>query len=330
MSFEEQVIEESDVASSEAASDLDPAAVSPSDPEPDVASEPAAEQEVETPEAQAARELAERKAARIAAADATEAKAAQKREDARKQKALDEVKAERAKLEADKIAFAAKQQVHQSREELYARVRAGQAHPDELLRDFGTTYADMTRQMLEANTPEGIAKAAMAEMKSLRAQLDAEKAATSNAQHTAAVNQALTSFSGFLEDQSEEFPNAYDMPEGTIRASVLRISADYRATNGEDPTFEYLAQRLDEEAKELHSEIEKRRALRAQRKKPSDSGTPSPQASTPNGQTATRPGTRTLTSADAATRATTKRPMTDEEIDEWALEELNRSMRPRS
>lgn len=328
--------DESDIAEAEAegTGTPDPDGA-PNDPEPgdippvEVPTDPAVPVEPpapETPEEKVAREATERKTARIAAADAVEAKAAAKRAELRKQREIDSFAADRARFEHERAEFQRAQHVHQSREQLFHKVRTGQAHPDEFLREFGTSYADFTRQMLEANTPEAIAKAAQAKADALQKRLDERDAAYARARQEAQMQQVISSFTTYVDDQGDTFPHAWRLPESLLTAGAVRISHEYQRTHGgQNPTFEYVAAELDEEAKSLHSEQE-RRAARARATKPSNGK--SPLASTPNG-TAIKPTTSTLNAAAAGTRISPKTPpkMTEEEEYEWGLEQLRKARR---
>lgn len=297
----------------------------PAEGEPDPKAAPAAP---ETPEQKAEREAGERKAQRIAAADAVEKKAAAKRAEMKKQREVHEFEQSRTRFEQERAEFAKQQAEHKERESLYERVKLGQAHPNEFFQRFGTTYADMTRQILEANTPEAIAKAAKAEAEALRKRLDDREAADARAAQTAAMQRVTANFSSYVDDQEEAFPNAFKLPEQMLHAGALRIAGEYaRVNGGRSPSFEYVATKLDEEAKALQDEFE-RRALRARAKKPSDGAAPNPQASKTNGQ-ANRPGSSTLTAAASSTRVTPKAvpQMTEEEEWEWGIEQLRQARR---
>ncbi len=324
MSTEEQDIAEAE-AEGTVTADPDGVADDPVDgeaPAEVVAADPA---KPETAAEKVEREAAERKAARIKAADAVEAKAAARRAEMKKQRESDTLAQRQAEFDRQQAAWArqqAEQQTaQQSREQLFAKVRAGQAHPDEFLRTFGTTYADFTRQMLEANTPEAIAKAAQAEAAALRKRLDDRDAQAARDAENAQTQRVLGAFGSYVDSEPDAFPHAWRLPEHMLHQGALRISRDYaRKHGGQTPTFEHVATELDAEAKSLH-DAQELRASRARVQKPSNGQTP--QASTPNGA-ATKPGTSTLTASGAGARVSPKAipAMTAEEEYEWGLEQL--------
>lgn len=282
----------------------------------------------ETPEAKDTREREERRQQRIKAAEKAEMRAQRARAEARQARELEHLRAERARL-----ARVVEQRENETRAEaeLRGRVERGEAHPDELLRRYGTTYQGLTRQMLEANNPEAIARAALARAERLENQLAEQRTQDQQRamrqQQAAAVQREVHGFGAYLEEQAEAFPHAFELPPSVRDPMMEAVVRDYARKHGEGPSYEYVAAKVDERAKLLQDEQQQRREQRSRLKSTPGSGATTTHRQNAQSPSAARAGTRTLSASDAATRASPPRRMTDEEVDEWALEQLRAARR---
>jgi len=273
-------------------------------------------------------EKAARRGARLKAAEEAEKAAETRRAERRKQ--VEAQEREARILARERAAEEAIRSVQQQVQEVAALKQRILSGGPEALEAIGTSFDKLTHQYLEANTPEALAKRALERAEALEAQLREEREGRTREEQRraeqAAVQASRERFEAFLDGNAGDFPHAADMAPSLLHREAADIAREYRAEFREDIGFTQLAVRLDERARILQEEAQTRRAKRAPSSTtPSDGAPPHPQAAT-LGQPASRPAPRTLPNAVAGTRATPKRPMTDAEIDEWALAELRAAL----
>lgn len=276
-------------------------------------------------------EEAEKKArhlARLKAADEAEKLAATKRE-ARK-KAIESEERERRIVARERQADEAMRAMQQQMQELATLKQRILSGGPEALEAIGTSFDKLTHQYLEANTPEALARRAFERTEALEKQLreEREQRAREERQRAEAAEAKASRerFEAFLDGAAGEYPYAADMAPTLLHREAQDIAKEFHAQFGEWPGFDALAVRLDERARILQEEAQTRRAKRAPSSTTPSDGAPPPTQAATSGHTASRPAPRTLPNAVAGTRATPKRPMTDEEIDEWARAELRQAL----
>ncbi len=278
----------------------------------------------DSPEGVAAREKAERHAKRLASADAAEA---------RKEK-------ERGKKRQDFEAAEREERVASRERQAQETMRRAQSLIDELeqkkqqvlkggpagLRALGVEYNDWTKHELEETGPDAVGRKALERAEAVEAELrrrDARDAEVAAKQRQA---RAVSDFIAFADDNAEDFPHAADLSPRAFKAIADEVAAEYMQEFGQAPSFKALLPRLDKRAKEDQDDSKKRGAKRARPGTTPSHGAPNTQA-VPPGQSASTPAHRTLTPAQATTRATAPRAMTPEEEEEWALNELRQAMK---
>lgn len=326
---EDETLETSEATSADAAAEGDTSPDAPILPDGEGeasadASAPEAKPEPTPEEA----EKAARRDARLKAADEAEKAAEARRAERRKQ--VEAQEREQRILARERAAEEALRSVQQQIQEVAAIKQRILSGGPEALEVIGTSFDKLTHQYLEANTPEALAKRALERADALEAQLREEREGRTREEQrradAAAVQASRERFEAFLDGNAEDFPHAADMAPSLLHREAADIAREYRAEFGADIGFPQLAVRLDERARVLQEEAQTRRAKRAPSSTtPSDGAPPHPQAATP-GHPASKPAPRTLPNAVAGTRATPKRPMTDEEIDDWARAELRAAM----
>lgn len=282
------------------------------------------EQVEETPEQKTEREKAERKAARMKVADEAEQRAAEARRERQRKRDEDEAN-ERLRAREYEL------------QQLIAETRAIKADLDKRrdatlkggidgLKALGIDYTEWTKKTLEESGPEALAQRALSRIDELESEIrrrDQKEAQTRQEQEQ---QESVKRFERFATDNAEDFPDAATLTPRMFKILADEAALEYmRESGGRAPTFPALLPRLDRKAKEFHDELKARSAKQARSDdKPSDGAT-NTQAK-PNGQSASSPANRTLSNAAATTKASAKRPPTDEELEEWALEELRQAM----
>jgi hypothetical protein len=284
--------------------------------------------EDETPEAAKAREVEERKAARIREADEAEKRAQTERERRRKERAEQErIASLEARERQIEDAFGRVQEHLRELGDLKQKILSG--GPD-ALKALGVDYPTLTRKYLEDNSPEALAQRAYEEAQAIRREIqereEAARRADEERRRRMSVEAGRKRFSETIDTRADEYPHAFALPERFRHAIADEIAEEYIAQFRRAPTIDHVLELLDERAKSLQEESKTRSEKRARPPTTPSDGTPSPQDTSGNGLHASKPPVRTLTSAAAATKATARRPMTDEEIDEWARQELRQAM----
>jgi hypothetical protein len=292
---------------------------SPTDSEP---AEAAAEEEVdgapkkpETAEAKAEREKQEQIAKRWAIVEKA------KKEHLAVAKQRKELESSTLKLETERQQFAHERQLHartvqeaQQVLDVIARVRANPTI--EGLRALGFDYMSLTTEMVNANTPEAIARAAADETRQLREQLQRQQ----RDQATAAANRAdAQRLVAHVEENEELYPDLASYPAERIAADGIKERDEYFQEHKRYPTYEQVVAKLQERAKAFE---DARKAKAAKRAAGTNSET-SPASPNGNGHQANRPtGKPSIGNAAVTQRASAPRAMTEEEKDEWALSQL--------
>lgn len=329
MSDDETTLETSEATSADAAAEGETSPDAPilPDGEADASADASAPEAKPEPTPEEA-EKAARRDARLKAADEAERAAEARRAERRKQ--VEAQEREQRILARERAAEEAIRTVQQQAQEVAALRERILGGGPEALEAIGTSFDKLTHQYLEANTPEAIAKRALERAEALERKLEDERKAAAlerrREMQAREVQASRERFEAFLDGNAADFPHAADMAPSLLHREAADIAVAYAKEFGSDIDFPSLAVRLDERARILQEEAQTRRAKRAPSSTtPSDGAPPHPQA-TPPGQSASRPAPRTLPNAVAGTRATPKRPMTDAEIDEWALAELRQAL----
>lgn len=291
---------------------------SPTDSEPaEVAAEEgeAAPKKPETAEAKAEREKQEQIAKRWAIVEKA------KKEHLAVAKQRKELESSTLKLENERQQFALERQTHartvqeaQQVLDVIARVRANPTIQG--LEALGFNYMSLTTEMVNANTPEAIARAAADETRQLREQLQRQQRDQATASANRADAQRLVTH---VEENEELYPDLASYPAERIAADGIAERDEYFQTHKRYPTYEQVIARLQERAKAFE---DARKAKAAKRAAGTNSET-SPASPNGNGHQANRPtGKPSIGNAAVTQRASAPRPMTEEEKDEWALSQL--------
>lgn len=291
---------------------------SPSDSAPadDEEGEPAAAATAkpETPEQKAEREKQEQIAKRWKLV-----------EDAKKQhlavaRRERELTAERQRFDQEKQQLQVERQAHartvQEAQRILDTIAHVRANPTiEGLRTLGFDYMQLTTEMVNANTPEAIARAAAEETRRLREQLDAQSRQQSQLQVDRQDAHRLVTMA---EENEELFPDLVTFPPEWIAEEGIALRDRHRQETGRFPSYQWVVEKLQEKAKKIESARAAKRAggagTNSEKTQASTNGT-GPRATGPTGKP-------TLGNAAATTRATPPREMTEEEKDAWALSQL--------
>lgn len=228
---------------------------------------------------------------------------------AAKQKELD---AATSKLEQERQQFALQQQQHasmvQQAQHVLNRIAHIRANPTiEGLRELGFDYMKLTTEMVEANTPEAIAKAAQAETQRIREEREQER------QQIAINRRDADRLVQHAEDNEDLYPELVNMSPERIAQKGIALRDKHLQEHGRYPTYQWVIEQIHEEAKA-------RAAKRAGGATKSETTQASTNGTAPRATGAT--GKPTLGNAAATTRATPPREKTEAEIDDWALAEL--------
>jgi hypothetical protein len=273
--------------------------------ESDSAPEAEGDKAKETPEQKAEREKQELIAKRWKVVE--EAKKEHLRV-ARKQKDLE---AATSKLEQERQQFALQQQQHaslvreaQSVLETIARVRANPSI--EGLRALGFDYMTLTTQMVEANTPEAIAKAAAEEARRVREEREREKVVL---EMNRADGEKLILHA---EENEDLYPELASMSPERIAHKGIALRDKHLKEHGRYPTYQWVIEQIHEEAK---ARAAKRAGGTTSEKTQASTNGTGPRATGPTGKP-------TLGNAASTTRVTPPREMTEAEKDAWAIEQL--------
>lgn len=196
------------------------------------------------------------------------------------------------------------------------------------LKAMGLDYSELSREVLTANTPEALAQQALQRAEALEKQLADERRRAEHAAEQQQIEASKERFVSFADANADDFPAAAELSPRRLKAMADEEAITYRRQHGHLPSFAALLDRVDKRAKEEQEEGKQRSAKRArpENTQPSDGAT-SPRDTTGNGHHASKPAPRTLDGAAAVTKASAKRPMSDDEVDEWALQELREAMR---
>lgn len=246
---------------------------------------------------------------------------------------------------AKESTLAAREAELKAREDKWAAV---ERDPFAYFEVAGLDPHDFARRLMDHKplTPE---QKELEELKAWRKQQEAREQQTAaqreqmEAQRRAQETQELegkvgASFSAFLEEKWEEFPDVAADDPAAVQAEFLRLAnAHWRNTAPKDdagnmagpgiwPSFEMVAAHMQQAEAQRRATKEERSKQRGSRSG-SDTTTP-PRV---NGQTATSPGPRsptTLTNGHAAARAAPppREFKSEAELNEWAAEELRRAM----
>lgn len=270
----------------------------------------------ETPEAKAAREKDEQIKSRwkiVEAAKKEHLAVAAKRK---------ELEASTKELDRERQQFALERQTH-AREvqearsvlQLVAQVRQNPTIAG--LKALGFDYMQLTTEMVNAGTPEAIARAAAEETRQLKEQLQRQQQQQTQLQ---ADRHDAKTIVTMIEENEELFPDIVTYPVEQIAARAIQIRDAWRAQTGRFPTYQQVAERLQEEAKALEDGKKSRLAKRAGGTTSEGQGQGT---SNRNGPQANGPaGKPSIGNSAVTTRASAPRKPTEEEIDEWALSQL--------
>jgi hypothetical protein len=285
------------------------------------------EQVEESPEQLAARTAEETKrAARMKVAEEAEKRAEAERTERRRKLELQDVEERIARREREAAETAERAQ--RALRDIEARADAIRRGGYDALKALGISYEDWTRKTLEDTGPDALARQALERADRLEAEIKRRDDETAKArqreQAQADEVRVKKSFEGFVDSNADDFPDAAVLAPKVLHTLAYEASEEYFAEHRTWPSFAALLPRLDQKAKELQAEQTKRSAARTRSSTTPSDGTPN----TPSlpGQPAKPPTTRTLTPAIAGTRATPPKSMTDDEVDEWAREELRRAL----
>jgi hypothetical protein len=292
-----------------------PGEASESDPAPEIEEGVQPDKAKETAAQKAEREKAEQIASRWKLVE--KAKAEHIRVAARER----ELTASTQRLEQERQQFALHQQQHASlvkeAQGILDKIASVRANPSiQGLRELGFDYMTLTTQMVEANTPEAIARAAAEETRQLREQIQQQQRQA----HISAENRRdAQKLVAHVEENEELYPDLATYPPEKIAEDGIEIRDQHWREFKRPPTYQWVVEKMQEKAKAFEDARKARAAKRA-------GGTTSEttQASTNgNGPRATGPtGKPTLGNAAATTRATPPREMTEAEKDAWAIEQL--------
>lgn len=290
-----------------------PASEAPSAPEGDGKNDG----KPETPEQKAAREKDEAIAKRwqlVEKAKAAQLAVAKEKKDLQSREQQLEQRA--AQLEARAQTFERELQQARNYNALIERVR--QSPSLEGLAALGFDYRQLTREMVEAGTPEAMARAADARARRLEEQLQSERAQ----QVQIETNRRDAHMLVRLAEEGSDYPDLANWPPEIIAEEGIKIRDAVRAQHGRFPNYGFVLHALQQRAKLLEDSKKARAEKRS-------AGTVSEQTQiNGNGTRATKQpaGTPTLTAKGASTHASPPREMTEDEKDAWALEQL-RGMR---
>lgn len=292
---------------------------SPTDSEP---AEAAAEEEAdgapkkpETAEAKAEREKQEQIAKRWAIVEKA------KKEHLAVAKQRKELESSTLKLETERQQFAHERQLHartvQEAQQVLDVISRVRANPTiEGLRALGFDYMSLTTEMVNANTPEAIARAAADETRQLREQLQRQQREQQEfAQNRTDAQRLVT----HVEENEELYPELSTYPADRIAADGIAERDAYFQSHKRYPTYEQVITKLQERAKAFE---DAKKAKAAKRAAGTNSET-SPASTNGNGHQANRPaGKPSISNAAVTQRASSAREMTEEEKDEYALAQL--------
>lgn len=292
---------------------------SPTDSEP---AEAAAEEEgdaapkkPETAEAKAEREKQEQIAKRWAIVEKA------KKEHLAVAKQRKELESSTLKLETERQQFALERQTHartvQEAQQVIDLVQRVRQNPTiEGLRALGFDYMQLTTEMVNANTPEAIARAAADETRQLREQLQRQQREQQEfAQNRTDAQRLVT----HVEENEELYPELSTYPAERIAADGIAERDAYFQSHKRYPTYEQVITKLQERAKVFE---DAKKAKAAKRAAGTNSET-SPASTNGNGHQANRPaGKPSISNAAVTQRASSAREMTEEEKDEYALAQL--------
>lgn len=238
---------------------------------------------------------------------------------AARQKELD---ASTAKLDQERQQFALERQTHarvvQEAQGIVELVQQVRANPTiQGLRRLGFDYSQLTTEMVEAGTPEALARAAHEEARRLREEIQQRDRSTASAAANRNDAQRLVAH---VEQNEELYPDLATYPPEKIAEDGLALRDQHLQQHKRYPSFQWVIEQLQEKAKAFEDSRKARAAKRA-------GGTPSEEASQAsvngNGRQANRPtGKPSIGNAAVTSRASAPRQPTEAEIDEWALSQL--------
>jgi len=213
------------------------------------------------------------------------------------------------------------------REQRLSRFEKGIADHDlGVLQEFGYSYEKLTRHQLEANTPEGIAKQAIARAEAL------ERREHERQQHQRLQDQIqetrrnADTLVRIVDESAAEFPDLYEWAPERIAHEGIQVRDALYQRDGRMPTYDDVLSILSTRAKQEVATREQRKARLQQTPAVTQQQVPKVAAST-NGQTAARPQAPTIAQASAKPTPKPAHEMSESEWEEWATDQLRQAKR---
>lgn len=223
-------------------------------------------------------------------------------------------------------------------EEFEKRMARIEADPYAYFEEFNINPNDHARRLMNLNDPARIEiekeRAKDREtIRRLEERINREQNQRQEMELHGKVGQAKANFVRFVADNATEFPDLADEDEGEVSEVMWELASEHHRNTGRVPTFEMIAQHMQQQAEARRASRERRRQQRTGAARPTNPGggqAAAPQRTAPTGQPTKGPGARapmTLTNADTSTRTSLPRDATEEEVNEWAAQELRRAFR---
>ena len=231
---------------------------------------------------------------------------------------LSSVRKEREQLQAERQQLRDLRKVHEAIE----------ADPMAYFEHFNINPADFARKMMNLQDPvRADVEQVRRENAAIKAELERERQERADRELQSKVGHAKTNFVRFVQN-ADDYPDIADEDEGELAEVFWELASEHHRNTGKVPTFEMVAAHLQQQAEAKRARREQRRQ---QRGASTSANQAAPQRTAQTGRTANGPGQRapdTLTNADTTTRTTAPSDnATEEEINEWAAQELRKAFR---
>lgn len=216
----------------------------------------------------------------------------------REQQFQAKVRAEKEALAKDREAYARDKAEIEAQKARYAKVKE---NPIEGLKEAGLSYEELTRKILELDTPEAKIGALAEELRALKEERAREHQERVSRETQAQVESGKDQFQKHIFDNVDKYPTLTLYDEARVRAAAWALASQAYSESGEVPTFEAIAQHLEDQLVSEQDELARRRAARQP--------VPSPPAAP-----VSKAGVKTLSSSMVSERATPALPSNYHEL----------------
>lgn len=213
----------------------------------------------------------------------------------REQQFQQKTRAEKEKIASERAEIARERQELDAVKARYARVKDD---PIEGLKEAGLSYEDLTKRILNADTPEAKIEAMQAKLEAFEKARETERQELQQRHTTQQIDHSKNEIKSHIFGNPDKYPTLTMYDEATIRERAWDVATQYYAKTQQAPDLDELAGYLEEQASNELKAFDERRAKHSAARMPAI-----PAQSSSKGKV-----TKTLTAAKTGERATLALP----------------------